>query len=516
MSNNHFDILIIGAGLSGIGTACHLTKEFPNKSLAILERRDRIGGTWDLFRYPGIRSDSDMLSYGYKFRLWNSPKILADGAEIRRYIQSTAAEFGISDKIQYGLKVTHANWSSELRLWQLTALHEPSGTVRTYSCKQLLCCTGYYNQDDGFLPQFPGEESFKGIKIHPQHWPEDLNYKGKKVVVIGSGATAATLIPAMANTARHITMLQRSPSYIYALPSNDVLTLALSRIMPSEWALKLARKRNILMYRAIYAVCRRWPKLMRSFLLSHVRKQVGPDVDMRHFTPKYMPWDERLCAVPGGDMFKAIRDGKASVETDQIERFTKTGILLKSGKELEADIIITATGLQLQLLGGMELSVDGAPRAIGERMTYKGVLLEDLPNIAWLFGYTNAAWTLKVSVSAQYLCRLFAYMEKNRLEVVIPHDNGVNSTPNSIMHSMKSGYIQRDQQFLPRQGKTYPWQVAMNYGPDKKMLLKDTVEDSRLEFLPARKASTPSPNVTPLAVPRDAKPVIITREVQGE
>ena len=485
MNDHHYDILIIGAGLSGIGTACHIAENFPGKSLAILERRKRIGGTWDLFRYPGIRSDSDMLSYGYKFRLWNKPNILADGASIRRYIQDTAAQYGLTDKIHYNVKITNANWSSQQRLWQVTAVHEGTGDIRRYSCKFLLGCTGYYNQDDGFLPAFAGEENFKGIRIHPQHWPENLDYQGKKVVVIGSGATAATLIPAMAQTVGHITMLQRSPSYVYSLPSTDKLTAVLARLMPASWANRLARKRNILMYRAVYLACRQWPKLMRRIILSHVRKQVGPTVDMRHFTPTYMPWDERLCAVPDGDLFKSLRSGKASVETDHIERFTEKGILLKSGKELEADIIIAATGLRLQVLGGMTLSVDGAPCPVGEQMTYKGVLLENLPNMAWIFGYTNISWTLKVSIAAKYLCRLFRYMDTHNYDVVTPYDHENNALNDGIMSSMKSGYIQRDQQFLPRQGKTYPWHVFMHYGRDKNMLLKDPVQDSRLEFLPA-------------------------------
>ncbi|WCD77894.1 flavin-containing monooxygenase [Pseudomonas sp. TUM22785] len=489
MSNLHFDTLIIGAGLSGIGTACQLAEEFPHRSLAILERRDRIGGTWDLFRYPGIRSDSDMLSYGYKFRLWDSPKVLADGPAIRRYIQDTATEHGLDEKIHYGLRITSANWSSQQRLWQLTARHEASDTTRHYSCRFLLCCTGYYNHDDGFLPSFPGEEAFQGTRIHPQHWPEELDYRGKRIVVIGSGATAATLVPAMAKTAGHITMLQRSPSYIYSLPAVDKLTAVLSRFIPASWANGLARRRNILMYRAVYIACRQWPKLMRRVILSHVRRQVGPNVDMRHFTPSYMPWDERLCAVPDGDLFKVLRSGKASVETDHIERFTAQGILLKSGKELPADIIITATGLRLQILGGVALSVDGTPCPVGEQMTYKGVLLENLPNLAWIFGYTNISWTLKVGLAAQYLCRLFRHMEHNGLEVVTPYDNDANALDDGIMNSMKSGYIQRDQHFLPRQGRSYPWHVFMHYGRDKKMLLRDPVEDSRLEFLPTHQST---------------------------
>lgn len=494
MSNLHFDTLIIGAGLSGIGTACHLMGEFPNRNLAILERRECMGGTWDLFRYPGIRSDSDMLSYGYKFRLWDNPKVLADGASIRRYIQDTAKQYGLADKIHYGIKTLSANWCSQQRLWQLTVRHEASGDIRHYTCRFLLCCTGYYNHDEGFLPTFPGEDDFKGVRIHPQHWPEDLDYRDKNVVVIGSGATAATLIPAMADKTRHITMLQRSPSYIYSLPSTDKLTGALSRIMPASWALGLARKRNIVLYRAAYIACRQWPRLMRRIILAHVRRQVGPNADMRHFTPNYMPWDERLCAVPDGDLFKAIRNGQASVETDHIERFTEHGIRLKSGKELPADIIVTATGLRLQLLGGMSVSVDGTPYPVGEQMTYKGVLLENLPNMAWIFGYTNVSWTLKVGLAATYLCRLFRYMEQRNFDVVTPYDSANNALSDGIMNSMKSGYIQRDQHFLPRQGRSYPWFVFMHYGRDKKMLLKDPIEDHHLEFQHAQQqALTPRP-----------------------
>lgn len=494
MSNLHFDTLIIGAGLSGIGTACHLMGEFPNRNLAILERRECMGGTWDLFRYPGIRSDSDMLSYGYKFRLWDNPKVLADGASIRRYIQDTAKQYGLADKIHYGIKTLSANWCSQQRLWQLTVRHEASGDIRHYTCRFLLCCTGYYNHDEGFLPTFPGEDDFKGVRIHPQHWPEDLDYRDKNVVVIGSGATAATLIPAMADKTRHITMLQRSPSYIYSLPSTDKLTGALSRIMPASWALGLARKRNIVLYRAAYIACRQWPRLMRRIILAHVRRQVGPNADMRHFTPNYMPWDERLCAVPDGDLFKAIRNGQASVETDHIERFTEHGIRLKSGKELPADIIVTATGLRLQLLGGMSVSVDGTPYPVGEQMTYKGVLLENLPNMAWIFGYTNVSWTLKVGLAATYLCRLFRYMEQRNFDVVTPYDSANNALSDGIMNSMKSGYIQRDQHFLPRQGRSYPWFVFMHYGRDKKMLLKDPIEDHHLEFQRAQQqALTPRP-----------------------
>ncbi|MCG2582234.1 MAG: NAD(P)/FAD-dependent oxidoreductase [Marinobacter sp.] len=491
MSKQHYNVIIIGAGLSGIGTACHLAEDCPDKSLAILERRERIGGTWDLFRYPGIRSDSDMLTFGYNFRPWNGLKILAGGRSIRDYIEKTADQYGVKDKVRYGLKTTNADWSSEDQRWHITALHEPSGETREYSCDFLISCTGYYNHDDGFRPEFPGETDFEGQIIHPQHWPEDLDYSGKKVVVIGSGATAVTLVPSMAEKAGHITMLQRSPSYVYSIPSVDKITAALQRVMPSRWAFSLARKRNILMQRVMYVSCRRWPTLMRRVLLSHVRKHVGPNVDMKHFSPDYMPWDERLCAVPDADLFKALRAGTASIETDHIDHFTSKGILLKSGKELEADIIIAATGLNLQMFGGMKLSVDGKAEVLGDKMAYKGVLVEKMPNLAWIFGYTNSSWTLKLDIAADYLCRLFKFMNSQKLDVVIPQDIDQSRLDEGILDSLSAGYVQRGKHRLPRQGKHYPWQILMNYRYDRKMLLKDAIEDRRLIFKSAkdRKAS---------------------------
>lgn len=487
MNEQHYNVIIIGAGLSGIGTACHLAKDCPDKSLAILERRERIGGTWDLFRYPGIRSDSDMLTFGYNFRPWNGLKILAGGGSIREYIDKTADQYGVKDKIHYSLKITRADWSSNDHRWHVTALHQPSGETREFSCEFLISCTGYYNQDDGFRPEFPGENDFQGQVIHPQHWPEDLNYSGKKVVVIGSGATAVTIVPSMADKAGHITMLQRSPSYVYSIPSVDKITAALQRIMPSRWAFSLARKRNIVMQRVVYVACRRWPKLMRKVLLSHVRKHVGPNVDMKHFSPDYNPWDERLCAVPDADLFKALRAGTASIETDHIDRFTDKGILLTSGKELEADIIVTATGLNLQMFGGMELSVDGKPEVLGDKMAYKGVLVERMPNLAWIFGYTNSSWTLKLDLAADYLCRLFKFMEHRELDVVVPKDTDQSRLDEGILDSLSAGYIQRGKHRLPRQGKQYPWQILMNYQADKKMLLEDAVEDKRLTFTSAKR-----------------------------
>jgi monooxygenase len=487
MNAHHFDILIIGAGLSGIGTACQVSAEHPNKTIAVLERRERLGGTWDLFRYPGIRSDSDMYSFGYKFRPWQELKVLADGASIRQYIAETAAEYGIDEKIHYGVKIVSADFSTTESRWTVTALHEATGETRTYTAGFLVSCTGYYNYDAGFLPTFSGVEQFKGQTIHPQHWPEDLDYTGKKVVVIGSGATAVTLVPTMAGDAEHVTMLQRSPSYIFSVPALDKISQVLGRFLPAKWVYKFARKRNIAIQRYLYLACKRWPVQMRRFLLWQVRRHVGPSVDMSHFTPKYMPWDERLCAVPNGDLFKALASGEASIVTDQIDTFTANGILLKSGRELEADIIVTATGLNIQMLGGMELSVDGEARMLNDQMTYKGVLVENIPNLAWVFGYTNAPWTLKSDIAGLYLCRLFKHMDDTGHTVATPLDIEDSAMDVGMLDQLQSGYVQRAKDTLPRQGSKYPWKVLMHYGKDSKMLLQDPVEDTLLQFDTAAK-----------------------------
>lgn len=494
MNKQHYNVIIIGAGLSGVGTACRLKAQCPDKSIALLERRERVGGTWDLFRYPGIRSDSDMMTFSYGFRPWNKVKNLADGGSIRDYIEQTANKFGIKEKIKFGLATTSANWSTEDKRWYIKAVRETDGTAYQFSCDFLIACTGYYNYDAGFRPEFPCESDFKGQIIHPQHWPENLDYSNKKVVVIGSGATAVTLIPSMAQQASHVTMLQRSPSYVYSIPSTDKFTGLLKRILPDNLAFSLARKRNIALQRMIYIACRRWPNFMRRFLLSHVRKHVGPNVDMKHFTPNYMPWDERLCAVPDGDLFKALRNESASVETGKISHFTNKGIMLESGEELEADIIVTATGLNLQLLGGMKLSVDDKPEQVNDKMLYKAVLVEKLPNLAFIFGYTNSSWTLKVDIAAKYLCRLINYMKRHNLDTVIPQDIDNSKVEEGMLDSMNAGYVQRNKHFLPRLGKKYPWQVTMNYNQDKKMLLEDDIEDVRLSFdsrkAPSKKQKT--------------------------
>ena len=483
MKTTTVDVLVIGAGLSGIGMACHVAKECPSMSLAIVERRQRLGGTWDLFRYPGIRSDSDMFSFGYKFRPWHALKVLADGPSIREYIGETAREYGVEDHIHYGLKTVRANWNSARRRWLVTATNEAAGEDEQFECRFLIPCTGYYNYDHGHMPDFPGADAFKGQLIHPQHWPEDLDYTGKQVVVIGSGATSVTLVPAMAGKAAHVTMLQRSPSYIFSVPGFDKLSETLGKVLPSSVVYGMARKRNIVLQRLIYKAAKRWPEATRKMLLSGVRRKLGKNVDMSHFEPSYNPWDERLCAVPDGDLFDTLRSGDASIVTDHIETFTESGIRLKSGRELEADIIISATGLELQMLGGMDLQIDGESESASERMTYKGVMVEDVPNFGYIFGYINAPWTLKADLAAEYLCRLLRHMDSNHYEVVAAHDDdGVRVPGESIMDELASGYVRRGAQGLPRQGTRLPWRVLHNYERDCDMLLKDPIEDGVLRF----------------------------------
>ncbi|WP_035882616.1 flavin-containing monooxygenase [Cupriavidus metallidurans] len=488
--NANYDVLIIGAGLSGIGMACHLAEACPDKRVGILERRSAIGGTWDLFRYPGIRSDSDMFSFGYKFRPWHELKVLADGPSIRRYIGDTAREYGVDECIQFGQKVLRASWSSEDRYWTVTTQQEGSHDTCTLTCKFLIPCTGYYNYDHGHRPDFAGLERFRGICVHPQHWPEDLDYRGKRVIVIGSGATAVTLVPAMAGQASHVTMLQRSPSYVFSVPAYDKISAVLQTILPARWVYGLARWRNIRLQRLIYRTAKRWPRRVRSWLLSHVEQQLGHGAEMQHFSPSYNPWDQRLCAVPDGDLFKVICEGKASVVTDHIETFTETGIRLKSGKSLEADIILTATGLQLQSLGGMEVQVDGQPRHPSSLMTYKSVLMQDVPNLANLFGYTNASWTLKVDLAANYICRLLNHMDRHGYDVVTPFAPAGEMLEETVMDSLQSGYVQRGRSTLPRQGRTPPWRVLHNFAADREMLTRHPIDDPALRFVRAATTTT--------------------------
>ncbi|MFI2809735.1 flavin-containing monooxygenase [Microbulbifer sp. JSM ZJ756] len=489
MSQQHYDVLIIGAGLSGIGTACHLSRDCPDKHFAILERRNRIGGTWDLFRYPGIRSDSDMFSFGFNFRPWNGFKVLADGESIRQYISDTAAEYGVSERIQFGIDLQQANWDSQRQCWELRG--EQDGRPVRYSCDVLISCTGYYDYHQGYLPEFPGIDQFGGQTIHPQQWPEDLDYSGKRIVVIGSGATAVTLVPALAEKAAHVTMLQRSPTYVLSVPAQDKISAVLKKFLPEGLVYRMARKRNIKLHRWIFKAARRWPGFVRRMMLRGVRKALGNGADMRHFSPDYQPWDQRLCAVPDGDLFDAIRAGTASVETDEIETFTEDGIRLKSGKELPADIVVTATGLKVQVLGGMTLKVDNQAVEINRRLTYKGVLMEGVPNMGWVFGYTNAAWTLKADLSADYLCRLLNHMRREQQAVFMPVDREGCKEHESVMAALKSGYVQRADHLLPRQGTRYPWRLMNDYERDRKILLESPIDDGILNFYPRPKKRMP-------------------------
>ncbi|MEK6283986.1 MAG: NAD(P)/FAD-dependent oxidoreductase, partial [Acidobacteriota bacterium] len=417
MSMEHFDVIIVGAGLSGVGAACHLRQRHPRKSFAILEGRGAMGGTWDLFRYPGVRSDSDMYTLGYRFRPWRDAKAIADAPAILKYIRETAAEFGVDREIRYGHRVRHASWSTADALWNVEAEtgpeKSPERTIAQFTCRFLYLCTGYYDYEAGYTPEWTGVERFGGHIVHPQKWPEHLDYEGKRVVVIGSGATAVTLVPAMAERAAHVTMLQRSPTYVVSRPAEDKLANGLRSVLPARAAYVLTRWKNVLLQQFFYNLARSRPDLFKWMLARGVRNQLGEQYDLKHFTPKYNPWDQRLCLVPDSDLFKAINERKATVVTDQIETFTERGLQLKSGEHLDADIIVTATGLVLKLMSGLQLTVDGAPVDLSKTITYKGMMLSDVPNLASAFGYTNASWTLKCDLTAEYVCRLLKHMDQH-------------------------------------------------------------------------------------------------------
>ncbi len=477
---DRFDILIIGAGVSGIGIACRLRREFPHKRLAILERRAAIGGTWDLFRYPGIRSDSDMFTYAYEFLPWDKPDIFAGARTIQDYVSAAADTFDLSKDIRFGRRVVSADWDSASSSWTVAAERD-DGDAERYVCGLLIACTGYYDYDRPYTPDFPGVQDFRGRLVHPQLWPVDLDYRDKSVVVIGSGATAATLVPAMAGTARNVSILQRSPSYYFNVPAREFLFRPLSWLLPQKTASRLLRKRNLVLQYWLYKACRRWPNFMRRLLLRHVRKAVGPDVDMRHFTPRYSPWDERLCILPEDDLFKALRRGDASIVTDRIESFTRSGLRLASGEELAADIVVSATGFNLRVFGDVAVSVDGEPCAPRSRMIYKGVLVEGVPNLAAIFGYVNFPWTAKVDLAGNWLCRLLRHLDDRDAAVAVARDRGTNRLDSSIMDALNSGYVRRGGAILPRQGAQPPWQVAHDYFLDRKTLLDDPIDDGILE-----------------------------------
>ncbi|ASP38964.1 FAD-containing monooxygenase EthA [Bacterioplanes sanyensis] len=480
MAADYFDVIIIGAGLSGIGAACHLQRECPEKTFTILEGRTAIGGTWDLFRYPGIRSDSDMFTLGYAFKPWLNKKGIADGDDIRHYIEEAAAEHNIQPHIRFQQRVKSAHFCSQRACWTLE-VEQHSGDIQQYRCQFLLGCTGYYDYQQGFTPEFKGRESFNGDIIHPQQWPENYRYDNKKVVVIGSGATAVTLVPAMADKAEHVTMLQRSPSYVITVPQQDPTVTLTRKLLPKLWAYRLIRGRNISITLAIYRFCKRFPSAARKFLQWTVKKQLPNDANMEHFTPKYAPWDERLCAVPDGDLFKAIDSKQASVVTGHIDRFNERGIVLTSGQQLDADVIITATGLNIQMLGGMEVFVDGNAFEPNSSMSYRGVMFENLPNMAMVFGYTNASWTLKADLISRYVCRLLRHMDHKGVRQVVPQvaSGDIQRSP---FIDMQSGYIARVKDQLPKQGSRRPWKLYQNYFLDMLLLKFANMDDPSLHY----------------------------------
>lgn len=480
---NHFDVLIVGAGLSGIGAARHLKTHCPDKSFAILEGRDTMGGTWDLFRYPGIRSDSDMYTLGYNFKPWTEKQVIADGHRIRNYIAETSRENGLDSHVRYGHKVVAADWHSDTATWTVTVQKggdQGAGETVQMTCGWLMMCSGYYNYEEGFTPEFKGREDFKGQVIHPQFWPQNFDYSGKRVVVIGSGATAITLIPSMTDKAKMVTMLQRTPSYVVSVPQFDPMVRFLLKFLSPMTVYNISRARNNFITQGIFKLSRAFPNFMRWLLLKQVKAQVGPNFDMKHFTPPYNPWDQRLCAVPNGDLFRAIRKGKAGVVTDQIDAFVSNGIKLKSGQVLEADIIVTATGLNLRLFGGMAISVDGQAIQMNQHISYKGLMFSDIPNFSNTLGYTNASWTLKADLIAEYVCRLIKHMDKTGTRIAVPvRTPDVQPAP---LLDMTSGYVARAEAYMPKGADRAPWKLFQNYAMDKKQLREGKLEDGVMSF----------------------------------
>jgi len=480
----HVDVLIVGAGLSGIGAAHQLQKAFPGRTYKILEARETIGGTWDLFRYPGVRSDSDMHTLGYRFRPWTRSKAIADGPSILEYVRETARDAGIDRHILFGHRVVRAAWSTEDSRWMVESVHGDETVTTTASL--LYMCSGYYHYDAGHTPDFPGVDRFEGTVVHPQLWPEDLDYTDKKVVVIGSGATAVTLVPAMTDRAAHVTMLQRSPSYVMALPAEDKIANTLRRILGPERAYFLTRWKNVLVGTFFYQLSRRRPEVAKSMLRKAMVKMLPPGYEVdEHFKPRYQPWDQRLCLVPDGDLFSAIRHGRASVVTDRIREFTPTGIALESGTELDADIVVTATGLRLLAFGGMELSVDGKPVELRKTMAYKGMMLSGVPNFVFTIGYTNASWTLKADLVVEYTIRLLKHLDARGYRQFVPTNEDPTVTERPLM-DFQAGYVLRSMDEFPRAGSRSPWQLGMSYAHDVVTLRHGKVEDGAMKFTRGR------------------------------
>jgi cation diffusion facilitator CzcD-associated flavoprotein CzcO len=485
MTSEHVDVVVVGAGLSGIGAGYHLQTMSPDRSYVILEGRDGLGGTWDLFKYPGIRSDSDMHTLGFSFKPWTEAKSIADGPSILRYLKQTVAQFGIDKHIRYGQLVTQAQWSSDDAQWTVTATNKATGVSNTITCSFLFMCSGYYSYKKGHTPEFTGRERFKGTVVHPQEWPLDLDYAGKRVVVIGSGATAVTIVPSMADKAAHVTMLQRSPTYMVSRPDHDVLANRLRKVLPPKMAYNLTRFKNTWRQQLVYNKTRTDPDKVKQLLLGGIQLELGADYDIaKHFTPAYNPWDQRLCLVPNGDFFKSMREGKASVVTDHITSFTETGIQLASGEHLDADIIITATGLELVTLGEMDFFVDGNQVDFAKTWTYKGFAYSDIPNMASTFGYINASWTLRSDLTAEYVCRLLNHMRKKGVAQCTPRlrEQDRNMKERPWIDGFSSGYMQRMMHRMPRQGDHEPWINPQNYRRDKKMFKHSPIDDGVMQF----------------------------------
>jgi cation diffusion facilitator CzcD-associated flavoprotein CzcO len=491
MSGEHLDVLVIGAGLSGIAAGYYLQKRCPSRRYAILEGRGDLGGTWGLFRYPGVRSDSDMFTLGYSFRPWRGDRAIADGPAILDYLRETAREFGIDRRIRFRQRVRSASWSSAEGRWTVEAEAGEGREPVRYTCDFLLLCSGYYDYEQGYLPAFAGREEFRGTLVHPQHWPADLDHRGRRVVVIGSGATAVTLVPALAEVAGHVTMLQRSPSYILSIPAEDRLARLIRRCLPGRAAHGLIRWKNVLLSMYLYQLCRRKPERAKRLLRDALARELPADVDLdTHFRPRYDPWDERLCFVPDGDFFRAIRAGRASVVTDEVERFTPDGIRLKSGRELAADVVVTATGLKLLAWGGIRMEVDGTVLEPGRCVTYKGVMLGNVPNCAFCAGYANASWTLRAELSAKYVCRLLNHMERRGDTRCVPRCDPEAVQPRPLL-PLTSGYVRRGSDTFVKQGSKAPWVMRQNYVLDLLSVRLGKLDDGVLEF--AGSGGPPSP-----------------------
>ena len=487
----HFDVIIVGAGLSGIGAGAHLRMRCPDKTFAIFEGREQSGGTWDLFRYPGVRSDSDMFTLGYSFKPWNDPKAIADGPAILKYVRETAAEYDLEKEIRYGHRVTRAEWSSEGARWTVQVETRPLGSVsaptngetatKHFTCNFLYLCTGYYRYENGYTPDWPGFGNYKGTIVHPQKWPEDLDYSDKNVLVIGSGATAVTLVPAMAEKSKHVTMLQRSPTYVVTMPSQDDIANGLRKLVPAKTAYAITRWKNVLRQVFFYELSKKRPSIMKSLIAKGVKKEIGEEQLEKHFRPKYNPWDQRLCLVPDADLFESIRKGRASIVTGEIESFTERGVRLTNGDNLEADIVVTATGLVLKIMAGLTLVVDGEPVVLSEKIAYKGMMYNDVPNLAQAFGYTNASWTLKCDLTSEYVCRLVKHMDEHGFSSCTPRLNDPSITKEPAL-DFNSGYVLRALDEIPSQGSKHPWRLHQNYFKDLRMIRHGRLDDGTMEF----------------------------------